>query len=237
MLHQFRNELRLRRREFLLFLAIAFSFYLLGICIITALAFSDGSLDDFACLGTAMAGFLYLFMSVFVRSMYYAGQFQMSLSMGRTRKEIMFLTFARYFLENLLAYILFLAAYGLEHWICTQFLGQNSPDLIPWIIGWILPALVLLGAPLLSMLIGTLYGRYGKKAVWIMYFLWLFLVMFTPRLSSATSQSTQLIDRLAYRLMQFLQALPHILLPVGIAVILAGFVCIIWKLGQKAMVK
>ena len=99
-----------------------------------------------------------------------------------------------------------------------------------------LPA--FLASVVVPMFAGTLLARYGtRKAGFILYFVWLFSMIFLPKVFLATPLDTGALDRMAYAIHRAVSAAPYGLVLGVILALLAVITAYIWVSGKKIMVK
>lgn len=227
----FLNFTNFQRRELgslLLCLLFGFLFGLLLMGIILAV---DGG--SWVPIGTILAlGCLVLF--TIVCYVQFNQQFMLALSMGRTRKEFLLFFGIRHTLWALIALLLLpvleLAEKGIyallfpDAWCELLF-----SDFLPW--HWLLPAAPFLA--LVTMFLGSLYSRYGKRFNVVLYIVWMSTCILLP-------QAINHIDRLPLPVARFFDLLfalpPAFWLTLSVAAI-AAMVLTTIHLGKKQAVR
>lgn len=227
----FLSFLKHQRRELgSLLLCLLFGF-LFGLILMGIILAVDGG--SWLPMGTMMAlGGLVLF--TVVCYFQFHQQFMLALSMGRTRKEFLLFFGIRHTLCALIALLLLpvleLAEKGIyallfpDAW--CEFLFS---DFLPW--HWLLPTPPFLA--LVTMFLGSLYSRFGKRLNVVLYIVWMSVCILLP-------QAINHIDRLPLPVAQFADLLfglpPAFWLTLAAAAVLAMVLTTV-HLGRKQSVR
>ena len=93
-----------------------------------------------------------------------------------------------------------------------------------------------LGLLILAMFLGAVYGRYGKKGMWVFYVFWLFGCLVLPRLTQDEFGSS-ILDKAALGIRTlYLAVAPGVWVVLGMLTAAAMTATII-ALGKKQMVR
>lgn len=119
------------------------------------------------------------------------GEFNVAISMGKTRK---YFVPARY-LGLVLNVLVMLAVVMLINWlegiiypaICPQEVCEFSIDPLLHNVGALIG--IIFGAPVLILLFGALWMRFSAKFFWVLWALWMVLFVGGPRFMSAISKN------------------------------------------------
>lgn len=183
MLAQFKKDLRLHGTAVPALLGIQLGAFVLGVVMVLVIMHTEEDPGAWFCMGTLIAGLVLVGGGLFLTAFGYPQEFMLALSMGRTRKAFM--------LSYYLRLVLLLAA----GWLLVVLLHRAELLLYGWrfplygneiyfsfLTDWrvLLPLFLVL--PVISMFLGALYGKYGRKGLLVFYFLWLFCCFVLPRM-------------------------------------------------------
>ena len=114
MLQQFKLDWKLYRKSFFsLQLALPGAF-LLGFILVIIIMFTDEDPGSWFCMGTLIAGIALCFISLIAYAFSYYQEFQLALSMGRTRMAFLGAYTLRLLLHFALGYAIILGLYQIE---------------------------------------------------------------------------------------------------------------------------
>lgn len=237
MLKQFAMDWKLNRSSFFVLLAIQLGAFLFGSILVCIIMNVDEDPGSWFCLGTLMSGIALAAVTLFCYGFGYAQEFNVALSMGRTRAAFMGAYTLRTVLQLLAGYALLLGLYRLELAVYPLWFAPYGNEVaFTFLTDWrcILP--VFIGLVILALFIGAMYGRYGKKGLWFFYFLWMFCCFVLPRMFHEEPDGGTL-DQMAFGLMGVIR-----MVPVGAwigfgAVLAVGMILTTVKLGMEQMVK
>lgn len=227
----FLGFLKFQRRALgALLLCTVFGF-LFGLILVSIILLADGG--SWIPMGTILAlGGLVLFNMVCF--MQYHQQFMLALSMGRTRREFLLFYGICHTLWALIPLLLlpvlelaekgFYALLFPDAW--CEFLFS---DFLPW--HWLLPAAPFLA--LVTMFLGSLYSRFGKRFHMVLYIVWMGTCILLP-------QAVNHIDRLPLPVARFFDLLfalpPAFWLTLAAAAVIAMVLTTV-HLGRKQFVR
>lgn len=163
-------------------LVLEWVFGLIGVAVSLLVIFSEDDATEWICGTSLMAVVGLTFTSVFFAITYQQG-FMQALSMGRTRKEFMthyaLFTIVRVFL----GYVLVLVIYGVEQSLYPQMFSlPESAEVTRFWVDWRFILGYIISVAVLSMFVGALIGRFGKKCTLVLYFPWVGMCMSTGRI-------------------------------------------------------
>ena len=236
MLEQFKLDLKLRKNNFAYVLFAELGGLLLGFLLSLLIICVDEE-ETWFCMGTVMAMAVGIMTAMLFSVMSYGTEFQLALSMGRTRSAFMVSYILRSILTVLVGYIALLLFYRLEMAVYPRlFPGMENEQEFFFLTDWrfILPA--VLGIPVIAMFVGSFIAAFGKKGMWVFYIVWLFCCFILPRVFDE-EHGTGVLDQAAFGVRRFALAIP---MAGWIAIVVAagiGMVSTIVVLGKKQAVK
>ena len=238
MLQQFSKDLRLHKNGILGQLLVLLGAFLFGVILVTIIMLTDDDPGSWFCMGTLMAGLVLVAIALFTSAFGYPQEFMLALSMGRTRKEFMVSYYLRMLVTLLLGWALVLLLHRIELSVYPLLFPQYENEIFfGFLTNWrvMLPVFLLL--PVLSMFLGALYGKYGKKGLMGFYFIWLFCCFVLPRMFDHEEPSEGVLDQVAVGLLRAI-----LIVPVGVwigfgAVTLVFMAAATIKFGMEQMVK
>ena len=238
MLQQFKLDWKLHRKSFFgMQLALPGAF-LLGFLMVLLIMFTDDDPGSWFCMGTLIAGIALCFITLIAYAFSYHQEFQLALSMGRTRMAFLGAYTLRLILHFVLGYAIVLGLYHIELAVYPIVFPQYDNEIaFTFLTNWKVILPVLIGLVLLSLFIGSLYGRYGKKGMIVFYILWLFCCFILPRMVDADPNSTGALDVAALWTLNMIIAVPvTIWLTFGL-ILAAVMTAVIIRFAQTQMVK
>ena len=237
MLTQFKMDCRLHKADFLVYLLRELGGFLLGVLLLILIMRTDKEADSWFCLGTMMALVATTILVLFIGGFGYSGEFQLAIAMGRTRGAFMGSYALRLLLQIGVSYLLALALYRVELAVYPLFFpaaGNETPFQFLTDARILIPA--GLGLLILAMFLGAVYGRWGRKGMWVFYVFWLFGCFVLPRLNRDEFGSG-ILDKAALGVRTLYQAVsPNVWVVLGILTAAAMTAATI-VLGKKQMVR
>lgn len=173
-------KMKMGRTEFLQYGAILLAGYLLGLVLGVFLLRGEGK---YMTLGTLMAAAFAVFVH-FLGSMFsFLGEFNMGISMGTTRKELV-RSYALFLFVQILLLEIVLVLFGMaEKAMLARMMPQGELrfDLTAYMKpGYLLAiAAVMMVAEIFS---GAVLLRFGMKAFWVLWAAWMLAAVLLPRL-------------------------------------------------------
>ena len=212
MLQQVLKDLRLHKNGILGQLLILLGAFLFGVILVTIIMLTDDDPGSWFCMGTLMAGLVLVAIALFTSAFGYPQEFMLALSMGRTRKEFMVSYYLRTLVTLLLGWALILILHQIElRGYTLYFYRYQNEIFFSFLTDWRVLVPVFLLLPVLSMFLGGLYGKYGKKGLMGFYFIWLFCCFVLPRMFDHEEPSEGVLDQVAVGLLRAI-----LIVPVGV---------------------
>lgn len=190
---------------------------------------------EFIPIGTVMAAALALLFLGIVGMTTMELYFNIEVSMGFTRKHF----FVSYYMVCLLANLFGAALVWLmglaERWIGLRLYPdlEQAVDLPPYLLKWGAPAAILLAA--LSVLMGSLAMRFGKKVYWALWVVWMTVCIAGPRIAEAVEEAPDSVfGGIGRALIRLAQAIPGDLwITGGILLVIVGTAVSCRLLGRQ----
>ena len=226
MIKQFCKDMKLGSTSLALCLFVTILSYLMGfgfVCLICNAA----DAEIWLCMGTMITQIL-LVIFIIMSGIGYHSEFMLALSMGRTRKEFMGSYALRQILSIGVCYLLIQVLYRVEMAVYPLlFPGLSNEVEFTFVTSWWLPLFIPL-LMMLSMFVGALYSRFGKKWMGVLWVIWMACCFGLPRLIPDEPQESHLF--------QFLTHIPGgIWLALGVVAFL-GMTVTVLHLGRKQYV-
>ena len=237
MLQQFLKDIRLHRNGTLALLLILLGAFVFGVILVALVMTFDDDPGSWFCMGTLMACLVLVAAALFTSAFGYPQEFMLALSMGRTRKEFMVSYYLRMLVTLLLGWVLVLIMHQIELRGYTLFFYRYQNEIFfSFLTDWRVLVPVFLLLPILSMFLGALYGKHGKKGLMGFYFIWLFCCFVLPRMFHE-EPSEGVLDQMAFGMLRIVQTVPvSVWIGFG-AVTLVFMAAATIKFGMEQMVK
>ena len=238
MLQQFKLDWKLHKKSFFGMQAALPGAFLLGFLLVLLIMLTDEDPGSWFCMGTLIAGIALCFVTLIAYAFGYYQEFQLALSMGRTRMAFLGAYALRLVLHFALGYVIVLGLYRLELTVYPILFPQYANELeFTFLTNWKVIVPLFAGLILLSLFIGSLYGRYGKKGMIFFYVLWLFCCFILPRMVDADPNSTNALDMAANWTLAAILAVP-VSVWITFGIVLAAFMlAVIVHFARTQMVK
>ena len=238
MLQQLCKDLRLHKNGLFLILFGMVCAFLFGGLLVTIIMYTDDDPGSWFCMGTLIACLALVAVSLFTAALGYPQEFMLALSMGRTRKDFMLSYYLRTVLQLALGWLLILPLHQIELRSYTLLFPQYQNEIyFGFLTDWRVLVPVFLLLPIISMFLGALYGKYGKKGMLAFYFLWLFCCFVLPRMFEHEEPGEGVLDQVAFGLMRTIQVVP-VSVWIGFGVVTLVFMAMATiKFGMEQMVK
>ncbi len=189
MLQSVKRQIKIQRYNILWSLGLTAIGGIIGMILMQVMIRAGDEGDSYFTMGTAIAilmmGAYILFMEMAQINLYFNTQ----ISLGSTRKEFYLSAIVTNFLIVLLNILLLLGINRLETLLLMKSFPamENEVEMFPWLIRLGLPIGILLS--LAGTLGGILLLRYGRKAFWIMWVIWMVGCLFLPRIGEITEEA------------------------------------------------
>lgn len=189
MLQLIRKQLRAQGTDVIWGPVIMLAAGIVGMSIMFAMMKFDVADGEWFCLGTMLGGIvaaIYGFIWISAGIGFY---FNMEVAMGCSRKEFFFSYYLTGFVMNGVYAIIMAIMCIIENALGRMLYPgmENDIDLLSYIIRGGIPVVVVLTVT--GGFCGTLVLRYGKKAFWVLWTIWMVLCLGGPRISDAVSDA------------------------------------------------
>ena len=176
-MNSFLTQCKVRKAELLQFFGIVAGGYLVGL-IIVFIVMNATKENSYATVGTMLAVIVFAFMHLFGISFSFMGDFNMAISLGATRKSFV----SGYVLFNLLE-IAVLEVEIVVFGVVEKLLLENAfPQAVMEIdltnfFTWNYLSGVLVVFTAVEMFFGAVILRYGVKAFWVLWAIWMIVCL------------------------------------------------------------
>lgn len=189
MLRAVKRQFLVQWEDWILMGVLALAGTLFGGIMAYVLRGTEGGIDSFFPLGVLMGIILTVFYSALSIMTGVGNYFNMEISMGCTRKEFFISYFMVSFIWNVVGVV----------WLSLLCIAESSlarlaapgvkqeVDFLPYLWEGGIPA--ALAIPMIAGFLGALVMRFGKKAFWIMWAVWMILVLGGPRVADAMEEA------------------------------------------------
>ena len=238
MLQQFSKDFRLHKNGLFALLGVLVAGFLFGAVLVAIIMHTDDDPGSWFCMGTLMACLVLVAVELFTSAFGYPQEFMLALSMGRTRKEFMLSYYLRMLLQLVLGWLLILLLHQIElRGYTLMYYRYQNEIFFSFLSDWRVLVPVFLLLPVLSMFLGALYGKFGKKGLMGFYFIWLFCCFVVPRMFDHEEPSEGVLDQVAFGLMRAVQVVP-VGVWIGFGAVTLVFMAVATvKFGMEQMVK
>ncbi len=237
MFHRFINDLKLNGKYMLNLLLLQLGASLVGMILVSIIMNVDSDPGSWFCMGTLLSCIVWFIVGIFVYGLSYAQEFQLALSMGGTRRVFVGAFALRTVCQLVLGYGLILLSHQVELTLYpVLFPAYENEVVFSFLTNWriVVPALLLV--PVVSLFIGAMYGRYGRKGMWVYYIFWMFCCLILPRFFENEAPEGPL-DTVAFGLRSMLLTLPPWFLVVFSAAVLTAMIAAILQFARTQMVR
>lgn len=179
--------MKLRLDELALYAICNLGGFLLGCLLLALITYLGGSDDDFTVVrfGTVMAWIIFCFMSVMMGMFGMGSYFDWHVGLGRTRKSFFICDLITECCFNLISLLVIGGLSLAEGGILKAFYGSYTEDgkmlWGPWLL-WIIPVFAIVLA-VVREFTGSILMRFGKKAFWVMWALWMIVCLVPGKLA------------------------------------------------------
>lgn len=181
----FRKQIRVLWQDHLSLMALTFGFYAFGIILFQIIMRTDRDVDSYFATGTVVGGCALALFIVIILAVQISIHFNLEISMGFTRKYFGISYFTVSYVGCLLN-VGFLTVLNLAENSFLKMLypgWSNEVNLQPYLIRW--GALAALVLTVLGSFCGILLMRFGRKAFWTLWVLWMAGCLGIPRITDA----------------------------------------------------
>lgn len=209
MLLSIKQQFKLQWDNLWQFALIILGMYLLGF-VLVAILIATGVADTAATLASlfAMLGLAFWFFGV-------GAQMSIGLTnaiiMSRTRKRYIFSHYAVNLVYTVAQCALVLLLCRLDRFLMGSLYSHLELEVdFAEFIGFKILVPVVIGGVIVASFLGALLTRYGKKAFWVLWSVWMFTFLVLPRASEAAAESgnATILGMVALRVVSFVTAIP-----------------------------
>lgn len=163
--------------SFALFVGVA----CFGTLIMSIVFWTDETETSWICVGTLIALVVMIFFAV-LNFLSYHQEFMLALSMGQTRRDFL-ITYALCQMFWMIAsYVVILLINQMEQMYYTSIFPDKEQAIVfSFLTDWKFVTPFIPGMAVLSMFLGSLYSRFGRKFGVVVYFIWIGACIFLPR--------------------------------------------------------
>lgn len=183
MIENFLIQCKTRKMEVLQFLVAAFGGYVFGIIVMMIIR---ANIVEKECvtLGMLIGMIILVFMHFFGITFSFVGEFNMALSMGATRKSFVG-SYALFNMVELAGLELLLFVLGkIELALISVIYPQCEIILdVTQYFQWKYLFAVIVGMTVVELFLGAVILRFGMKAFWVVWAIWMFLTLVPVKLS------------------------------------------------------
>lgn len=189
MIQMVKKQMQVQWRDWLWEFAVLLVVWLIGFCMLHVIMADDGG--AYMALGTGMAGIIVGITSLLTGIFSVGIHFNVQVAMGCTRKNFFFSYYIVNCIMNLLLVLLLILLCITEIRFCKVIYPgvEQEVNLLPWLIKAGIPAALAISAA--GGLCGALVLHFGKKAFWVLWFLWMFVFLGIPRITDAVEEAPQ----------------------------------------------
>lgn len=184
MIENFLIQCKTRKMEVLQFLAVAFGSYVFGIIVMMIIRANTMEENECVTLGMLIAMIVLVFIHFFGITFSFVGEFNMALSMGATRKSFVG-SYALFNMVELAGLELLLFVLGkIELALISVIYPQCEIILdVTQYFQWKYLLAVIVGMTVVELFLGAVILRFGMKAFWVVWAIWMFLTLVPAKLS------------------------------------------------------
>lgn len=184
MIENFLIQCKTRKMEVLQFLAVAFGSYVFGIIVMMIIRANTMEENECVTLGMLIAMIVLVFIHFFGITFSFVGEFNMALSMGATRKSFVG-SYALFNMVELAGLELLLFVLGkIELALISVIYPQCEIILdVTQYFQWKYLLAVIVGMTVVELFLGAVILKFGMKAFWVVWAIWMFLTLVPAKLS------------------------------------------------------
>lgn len=184
MIENFLIQCKTRKMEVLQFLAVVFGSYVFGIIVMMIIQANTMEENECVTLGMLIAMIVLVFIHFFGIIFSFVGEFNMALSMGATRKSFVG-SYALFNMVELAGLELLLFVLGkIELALISVIYPQCEIILdVTQYFQWKYLLAVIVGMTVVELFLGAVILRFGMKAFWVVWAIWMFLTLVPAKLS------------------------------------------------------
>ena len=219
--------------SFALFVGVA----CFGTLIMSIVFWTDETETSWICVGTLIALVVMIFFAL-MNFLSYHQEFMLALSMGQTRRDFL-ITYALCQMFWMIAsYVVILLINQMEQMYYTSMFSDKEQAIVfSFLTDWKFITPFIPGMAVLSMFLGSLYSRFGRKFGVVIYFVWIGSCILVPRFIKHWDEYAGLLHDEVGAFAAWIFAIPPMAwIVVGLFAVL-GMAATIVRFGMKQMVR
>lgn len=190
------------------------------------------------CMGTVIALIMLLVTTVLFYGFGYTGEFSLALSMGCTRRRFVLRYAGKVLAHLVVGYLLVLGLYRLELLIGSAAFADYPLEVeFGFLTDWPIVLAAMAGMLLTALFTGAMFGRFGRKAGLIVYFVWMFCCFVVPKIFTAEPGDEGVFDQVALFTQSALLRMPMAGWYALGAIAVVSMVAAVVVMAQKQMVR
>lgn len=207
--------------------------------ILTGLILRLEDVEKGAPMGSLIAAIVTVILLVFLGITDLPRKFNLMVSMGKTRKDLILSNYVFEIVKTAVYLVLLSLISRFEVWLYRIFYPEIEYAFMMHTV-MEKPAVfigIMVGLPVLIMLFGALFMRYGQKFYWVFWVLWMVSFTVVPRMfSESVENPDSFLGRMGHGLISFMENANKIGLVAAMAVICAASVFATTKLLRRQRV-
>ena len=208
--------------------------FIFGKLLLTAILFFDRSTNTYFPLAATISGVMILIYAGLNGVAFLCYYFRFQIPMGITRKQFLVSYYIVSFAEIAIGFLITLFLCWVDNktnaYLYPAF--SSEADILPWILKYGMP--LAAGIMLAGILAGTIILKFGRKAGWTLWAIWMIGCFTLPRLMDAAPHSLAYKVRTAIQ--HFIQLFPSFIWVGAAAAAMILCVIISWLLLRKQQV-
>ncbi len=193
MIENFLIQCKTRKMEVLQFLAVAFGSYVFGIIVMMIIRANTMEENECVTLGMLTAMAVLVFVHFFGIIFSFVGEFNMAISMGATRRVYVG-SYALFNMAELAGLELLLFVLGKIELALMRVIYPQCEiilDLTQY-FHWKYLLAVIVGMTVVELFLGAVILRFGMKAFWIIWAIWMFLTLVPAKITENEALAAKL---------------------------------------------
>ncbi len=186
-------QCKTRKMEVLQFLAVAFGSYVFGIIVMMIIRANTMEENECVTLGMLIAMVALVFMHFFGIIFSFVGEFNMAISMGATRRAYVG-SYALFNMAELAGLELLLFVFGKIELALMRVIYPQCEIILDLtrFFQWKYLLAVIVGMTIIELFLGSVILRFGMKAFWIIWAIWMFLTLVPAKLTENEALAAKL---------------------------------------------
>lgn len=162
LMNSIQKEIRNRKGDFVIFLAVALGGWLFGVALFLIMQYFSGEKDAWVSLGVMLGSMGTVFMVLANGVLQVTMVLDLAISMGQRRRDYYWANFIVLLLQAMACLVTLILLGFLERWIFAGYSStvKDKLDILPWVLRWGVPVLPMLCA--VSTLVGLMLHHFGK---------------------------------------------------------------------------